>query len=475
MTSSELNPVDVIFLGPSLPHDEARSILPDAILLSPATMGDVLGASNRYRPRSISIVDGTFLSTMSVFHKEILYALDQGTWVLGASSMGALRAAECADYGMIGVGQIYDALVSGEIEDDDEVALTHADAESGYRPLSDAMVTIRATLHAACDAGLISSEESAALIALQKARYFPDRRLSSVAADAEMLGLPDPRIAELRAWVRGNVVDPKRADAIALLHRVAALPSEPIPVEDRPGLVVSGAFSSTLARDIFVDPENTPELTHDRIRRFASLHRPEYPSLVRIARSRMVLGHLSVALGGQPTDEEREQARARLAQRVGVPVEELDAFFRENDVSAFAEKSIIGLDAAVHRIEHSWLSRSRMGALTSGVIAEMVLNGTYGQIKEEAAMQYRLAGNVQFDPPPDAQTILTTFMSLTGFDPRMTWEEFVDLDDHDTFTEVLAIMEVAVKAHHALFGTGLISGGDDHLILDHGPMQSRGR
>lgn len=475
MSSDALNPVDVVFLGPSLPHDEARAILPDAILLSPATMGDVLGASNRYRPRSISIIDGTFLSTMSVFHKEILYALDQGTWVLGASSMGALRAAECDDYGMIGVGSIYEALVSGEIEDDDDVALTHADAESGYRPLSDALVTIRATLEAARDAGLVSVEEAAALIAVQKARYFPDRRLSSVGADAEALGLPDQRIEELRAWVRANVIDPKRADAIALLHRVAELPPHPIPVEDRPGLVMSGAFSSTLARDTFVDPERTPELTHDRIRRFASLHRPEYPALVRSARSRIVLGHLSVALGGPPTDQEIEDARVRLAERVGVPVEKLDAYFRANDVSAFAQASIVGLEAAVYRIEHSWLSRSRMGALTSGVIAEMVLNGTYGQIKDEAALQYRVAGNVQFDPQPDAQTILATFMSLTGFDPGMTWEAFVDLDDHESFTQVLAVMEVTVKAHHALFGTGLVSGGDEHIILDHGPMQSRGR
>lgn len=475
MSRQELNPVDVVFLGPSLPHDEARKILPDAIFLSPATMGDVLGASNRYRPRSISIVDGTFLANMSVFHKEILYVLDQGTWVLGASSMGALRAAECADYGMIGVGEIYEALASGEIEDDDEVALTHADAESGYRPLSDAMVTIRATLHAACEAGVISGEEAASLIALQKARYFPDRRLSSVAADAEMLGMPDQRVAVLRAWVRENIVDPKRADAIALLHRVAALPGHPIPVEDRPNLVMSGAFSSTLSRDTFVDPENTPELTHDRIRRYASLHRPEYPSLVRIARARIVLGQLSISLGGHPTKEEFEQARVRVAERVGVPLEELDAYFRANDVSAFAEQGILGLDAAVYRIEHSWLSRSRMGALTNGVIAEMVLNGSYQQIKQEAALQYQAAATVTFDPPPEAQTIVSTFIGLTGFDPGMPWDEFIDLDDHAQFAEVLAIMEVSVKAHHALFGTGLVSGGDEHFILDDGPMQTRGR
>lgn len=238
---------------------------------------------------------------------------------------------------------------------------------------------------------------------------------------------------------------------------------------------MSGAFSSTLSRDTFVDPENTPELTHDRIRRYASLHRPEYPSLVRIARARIVLGQLSISLGGHPTKEEFEQARVRVAERVGVPLEELDAYFRANDVSAFAEQGILGLDAAVYRIEHSWLSRSRMGALTNGVIAEMVLNGSYQQVKQEAALQYQAAATVTFDPPPEPQTIVSTFIGLTGFDPGMPWDEFIDLDDHAQFAEVLAIMEVSVKAHHALFGTGLLSGGDEHFILDDGPMQTRGR
>ena len=475
MRRQELNPIDVVFLGPSLSHEEARAILPNAVFLGPATMGDVLGASNRYRPHSISIVDGTFLSNMSVFHKEILYVLDQGTWVLGASSMGALRAAECDDFGMIGVGGIYEALASGEIEDDDEVALTHADAAAGYRPLSDAMVTIRATLLAARDAGIISEDEAAQLIAIQKARYFPDRRLSSVGMDAQGIGMPEQRVAVLRAWVRDNVVDPKKADAIALLHRVAQLPSHPIPIEDRPKLVMSGVFSATLSRDTFVDPDNTPELTHDRIRRYASLHRPEYSELARKARARLVLGQISVAIGGQPTEEEFEKARGRVAARVGVEVDDLDAFFQANDVSAYAAQGIVGLEAAVYRIEHSWLSLSRMGSMANGVIAEMVLSGTYQEIKQEAALQYQAAATVTFDPPPEPQTIVSTFVGLTGFDPGMGWDEFVDRDEQGQFAEVLAIMEVSVKAHHALFGTGLVSGGDQHFILDDGPMQTRGR
>jgi hypothetical protein len=79
-----MNDRTVVFLGPSLSHAEAKQILPGAICLPPAAMGDVLGASLTYRPHAIGLVDGTFLSNMSVFHKELLYAMDQGglgTWL----------------------------------------------------------------------------------------------------------------------------------------------------------------------------------------------------------------------------------------------------------------------------------------------------------------------------------------------------------------------------------------------------------
>ena len=71
--------------------------------------------------------------------------------VFGASSMGALRAAELAPFGMDGRRRIFEAFRGGELEDDDEVAVVHADADAGYRPLSDAMVDMRATLAAAAE------------------------------------------------------------------------------------------------------------------------------------------------------------------------------------------------------------------------------------------------------------------------------------------------------------------------------------
>jgi hypothetical protein len=57
----------------------------------------------------VIIIDGLFYHTAPVRHKEILILLAQGVTVIGAASMGALRAAELHPYGMTGVGSIFDA------------------------------------------------------------------------------------------------------------------------------------------------------------------------------------------------------------------------------------------------------------------------------------------------------------------------------------------------------------------------------
>jgi len=112
----------VVFLGPSLSLDKAREML-EADFRPPAKRGDIYRAA-REGARIICLIDGVFFQDCSVAHKEVLYALEAGARVLGASSMGALRASELDAYGMEGVGMIYEAYRSGRLVSDDEVALT---------------------------------------------------------------------------------------------------------------------------------------------------------------------------------------------------------------------------------------------------------------------------------------------------------------------------------------------------------------
>ena len=134
-----------VFVGPTLDIRAARQLLPDATFLPPVSQGDVLRSATR-RPTAIGIIDGRFHDVPAVWHKEILWALSRGIPVYGSASMGALRAAELAPYGMRGVGKIFEAYHSGLLNDDDEVAVAHGDADSAYHPTNEAMVSIRETL-----------------------------------------------------------------------------------------------------------------------------------------------------------------------------------------------------------------------------------------------------------------------------------------------------------------------------------------
>ena len=162
-----------VFLGPTLPAAEARREL-KAVYLPPVSQGDVYRAAAR-GARALGIIDGYFDRVPAVWHKEILWAMAQGIPVYGSASMGALRAAELAAFGMEGVGKVFEAYRNGALEDDDEVAVVHGPAESGYRAVSEAMVNLRATLAAAADAGVIRARTQAALEAIAKGLFYPER------------------------------------------------------------------------------------------------------------------------------------------------------------------------------------------------------------------------------------------------------------------------------------------------------------
>ncbi len=175
----------------------------------------------RLQPQAIGIIDGYFDTMPSIWHKEILWAMRQGVHVSGSASMGALRAAELAAFGMEGVGAIFDAYRSGELEDDDEVAVVHAPAEKGYRALSMAMVNIRATLAAAEAQQIVRPATRAALVQLAKEHVLPRSQLPTAAGGCGGNTDSTPRSLEaLRAWLPGGQVDQKREDALAMLRAI---------------------------------------------------------------------------------------------------------------------------------------------------------------------------------------------------------------------------------------------------------------
>jgi hypothetical protein len=208
-----------VFLGPSLSLAQARETLDDAVFLPPVAQGDVYQVALR-RPSLIGIVDGYFDRVPAVWHKEILWALNQGIPVLGAASMGALRAAELDVFGMEGVGRVYAAFCDGALEGDDEVAVAHGLAEDGHRALSEAMVSIRATLDDAAAAGVVGDDTRKLVVDAAKSMFYADRSYQAALATAAEAGADPDELQRLRRWVAEAAVDQKQRDALELVARL---------------------------------------------------------------------------------------------------------------------------------------------------------------------------------------------------------------------------------------------------------------
>lgn len=199
----------VVFVGPSLP-DASELAGPEISVRKPAVQGDVIKAV-REGATSIGLIDGQFEFVAPVWHKELLYALSKDIPVYGAASMGALRAAECAAYGMIGIGKIFQDYMSGKRYDDADVALIHSPEELGYIGITVPLVNVDATLENALSSELISEPQFNALTRAAREIFFKDRtwsKLASVAgAEAELI----------KTIINCANINQKREDALALI------------------------------------------------------------------------------------------------------------------------------------------------------------------------------------------------------------------------------------------------------------------
>ncbi|WP_374621723.1 TfuA-like protein [Devosia sp.] len=202
----------ILFAGPTL-----SGLTPDLdgiTLRPPARLGDIADAVLE-GAAAIGLVDGYFDAVAAPWHKEILYALASGVNLLGSSSMGALRAAECAAFGMRPIGAIALAYLSGALDDDAAVALCHGPAELGYPPLTEPLVTVAATLDHLLALGLVDAAEHGRLVLRAQHLNFRDRTVEALFAGAD---------SAARTAYRLHRVDSKARDALQLIEALRQCP-----------------------------------------------------------------------------------------------------------------------------------------------------------------------------------------------------------------------------------------------------------
>ena len=209
----------IIYTGLSLSFDEAREILDshedvEVIYKRPIKRGD-LGHDMKENPDIIGIIDGVFHQNSSVGHKEILNVINSGVTVVGASSMGALRASELDSLGMTGIGYVYEQYATGKVASDDDVAVM-LDSET-LEALSEPLINMNYVFTNAVSENIITQEQKDELIKIAKSTFYPKRNYSQTLNSSS---LDDETKSNLINFIRVSV-DIKKEDAKELIRYIA--------------------------------------------------------------------------------------------------------------------------------------------------------------------------------------------------------------------------------------------------------------
>ncbi len=202
-----------IFVGPSIEAASVRRAAAGAILLPPVRRGDLALLPD---DAVVGMIDGVFGQQLAVSPTEILHALARGIRIMGSSSMGALRAAELHDFGMVGVGRVFQMYSTGVIDGDDEVALVFDEAT--MRALSVPLVNVRHAVERLTRPGTIDHAIGQRILDAACRIPYDERDYTLVLREAGLADNAD--VGKLRELLESH--DLKRNDAIVLLDTIHA-------------------------------------------------------------------------------------------------------------------------------------------------------------------------------------------------------------------------------------------------------------
>lgn len=209
----------LVFVGPSLTSED-KAMFPEFEFLGPAAQGDILRCI-RMKPSAIGLIDGFFGDRLAVHQKEILEAMASGIPVWGGASMGALRAAELSQFGMQGVGVVFNSYIQGKFNSDADIAVSHAPEELGFRATSISIVDIHATIESLQRRRILSDSELDTILEAARSIHFSERTWTEVARRAKS---NEDEVKELGDTLVGSAIQQKRLDAIELVRALRCGP-----------------------------------------------------------------------------------------------------------------------------------------------------------------------------------------------------------------------------------------------------------
>jgi len=216
----------IVYVGPSLDPQLVGVHLPGAQVMPPVRRADL------YRDRMLGfsffvILDGVFFQQLAIPPREVLDVIADGGTVVGASSMGAIRAAECWPAGMRGIGTIYRLLRRGSLRSDDEVAVVFG-TENPHLQSSVPLVNVRYALSRALHKREIERRVADRIIAAAECCFYAERNWPNL---LEQAGIEDSN-GMLRHCLASY--DLKGLDAVRALKASARLLRREHTLLDRP-------------------------------------------------------------------------------------------------------------------------------------------------------------------------------------------------------------------------------------------------
>lgn len=301
-----------IFIGPTTPNN----IPADAIILPPAQQGDIAAAALQ-GPDTLILIDGLYHQNLAPWHKEILFALEQGCRVIGAASLGALRAVECARYGAEAVGVIAEWYANESCTDDADVAVAHAPVAEGSKCHTIPIVNLRATLEALAADGLFRFPDIPGILDQARSIYFAERTWETLRPIFDSLGKLE------FDWVHHNYIDQKTRDAEAAIRHAATVAA---PAPTLPETIHTAHLTALLNNDLPIG--NGERLHHLAIAREAATDRHLVAELARL-------------LGLRPDWHDIRAASSKMWHRLGINnPEQAQEWFQQNhadDAGWYAE------------------------------------------------------------------------------------------------------------------------------------------
>ena len=179
----------------------------------PAEQGDILAAIFDGFDQLL-LVDGYFHGRFPCTTFEVMTAIEQGLRVFGAGSIGALRAAELDEYGMTGVGYVYETLRDYAIKPYHVVAQTYLPNNQALTP---PLIQLIYFLERAEAEGTITATERQRCV-----EQLNDVHFMSLSVKDLFKSVP----ALEACWKQGDF-DIKQQDARLLIDGFRALPRAP--------------------------------------------------------------------------------------------------------------------------------------------------------------------------------------------------------------------------------------------------------